>query len=500
VVAVAASSLILGPGALAHASPGEATVFPIPGPSGGPRDITLGDDGNLWFTNPQASTVVRITPSGVMTPFADPDEDVQAPHAITPGPNGTIWFTDELAGLMGRVTPAGDLITHFSVDFGTVEDIVQGSDGAMWFTRRSTDSIGRIEAGTVTVHTDPEGEVDAPNGIAAGLDGNVWFTSQENARLGHITPGGNIRTFEDPEGDLVSPGAITDGPDGALWFTDQGADLLGRVDLFGHVTTFAAPGLDDPAGITTGPDGSVWFANQGTDEVGRISPFTGTIELFPAGVDSPTGIVGGPDGAVWYTGQGDDTVGRLDVCSAPFVDVGATHPFRDDVCWMDAQGISTGYDDDTFRPSAVVSRQAMSAFLYRLAGADVVDPPTATFSDVSSDHPFFTEIEWMAQAEISTGYDDDTYRPSASVSRQAMAAFLERFADAHPEQVLEATFTDVSLDHPFSREVEWMAQAEISTGYDDDTFRPSAPVTRQAMSAFLHRLVAWIAVDRVPSQ
>jgi hypothetical protein len=29
-------------------------------------------------------------------------------------------------------------------------------------------------------------------------------------------------------------------------------------------------------------------------------------------------------------------------------------------------GISEGYEDGTFRPSAVVTRQAMSAFLYRL--------------------------------------------------------------------------------------------------------------------------------------
>ena len=32
-----------------------------------------------------------------------------------------------------------------------------------------------------------------------------------------------------------------------------------------------------------------------------------------------------------------------------------------------------------------------------------------------------------------------------------------------------------------------MADSGVSTGYADGTFRPAAPVTRQAMSAFMRR-------------
>lgn len=49
-----------------------------------------------------------------------------------------------------------------------------------------------------------------------------------------------------------------------------------------------------------------------------------------------------------------------------------------------------------------------------------------TFSDVSPSHPFSAEIEQFASAGISTGFPDGTYRPSQPVSRQAMAAFLAR--------------------------------------------------------------------------
>ena|SRR5665648_140343 len=41
--------------------------------------------------------------------------------------------------------------------------------------------------------------------------------------------------------------------------------------------------------------------------------------------------------------------------------------------------------------------------------------------------PFRLEIEWLASTGITTGWPDGTFHPSANVERQAMAAFLHRF-------------------------------------------------------------------------
>lgn len=51
----------------------------------------------------------------------------------------------------------------------------------------------------------------------------------------------------------------------------------------------------------------------------------------------------------------------------------------------------------------------------------------------------------------------------------------------------EGRFTDVSAGHPFSAEIERVAEAGVAAGFPDGTFRPSEPVTRQAMAAFLTR-------------
>jgi hypothetical protein len=48
------------------------------------------------------------------------------------------------------------------------------------------------------------------------------------------------------------------------------------------------------------------------------------------------------------------------------------------------------------------------------------------FTDVPPSYPFADEIDAIAQAGITTGFNDGTYRPGDPVSRGAMAAFMGR--------------------------------------------------------------------------
>jgi lysophospholipase L1-like esterase len=184
------------------------------------------------------------------------------------------------------------------------------------------------------------------------------------------------------------------------------------------------------------------------------------------------------------------------VCRPEFDDVSASNPFFLDVCWLVAEGITTGFQDGTYRPSSPVSRQAMAAFLYRLAGEPDVDPPASgpTFSDVGATHPFVAEIEWAAAEGIIGGFGDGTFKPANAVSRQAMAAFMYRMVDPvgfTPPGT--PSFLDVSAGHAFFTEIEWLRSTGITTGFDDGTFRPGSPVTRQSMAAFLHRLAPLVS-------
>jgi hypothetical protein len=76
------------------------------------------------------------------------------------------------------------------------------------------------------------------------------------------------------------------------------------------------------------------------------------------------------------------------------------------------------------RPKAIVAGLALTTALAAgtLAGAGVQQ----SFSDVGPNHPFRADIDRMVEAGVTTGYDDGTFRPGAPVSRQAMSAFLGR--------------------------------------------------------------------------
>jgi hypothetical protein len=63
------------------------------------------------------------------------------------------------------------------------------------------------------------------------------------------------------------------------------------------------------------------------------------------------------------------------VAATAFDDVPPSHPFHEDITWLAGTGITSGYPDGGYHPNDPVTRQAMAAFLRRLAGADPdVDP------------------------------------------------------------------------------------------------------------------------------
>jgi hypothetical protein len=84
------STLILGLAlvavSLGNTAQAKSRSFPISAPTSQPISITMGPDGNFWFTEQNSSRVARITPLGVITEcirqharrVRSPIEDLQA--------------------------------------------------------------------------------------------------------------------------------------------------------------------------------------------------------------------------------------------------------------------------------------------------------------------------------------------------------------------------------------------------------------------------------------
>jgi hypothetical protein len=236
--------------------------------------------------------------------------------------------------------------------------------------------------------------------------------------------------------------------------------------------------------VTATPGGAVVVVGPGTTEAEFFGLTNGIAYQFyvvalSAHGDSPPGI---------------SNVVRPTVCGAPrgpgpFIDVADTHVLCHEIEWMAGAQITSALPDGTFRPAATLTRQTMAAFLTRALAPPIIPVPfTPTFSDVPVSHPFYAEIEWLVAQSIASGFADGTFRPTLTVSRQAMAAFLYRAAGSPPVLLpLVPTFSDVPLNHPFATPIYWMVAEGITSGYGDGTFRPTRALTRAEASAFLFR-------------
>ena len=205
--------------------------------------------------------------------------------------------------------------------------------------------------------------------------------------------------------------------------------------------------------------------------------------------------------AQWSHTFSDEKAPYNPPAKSPFADVSTGQQFYKEMAWLADQKISTGWVEAngtrTYRPMQSINRDAMAAFLYRAAGSPAYTPPARSpFADVSTGQQFYKEMAWLADQKISTGWVEAngtrTYRPLQSISRDAMAAFLYRAAGS-PKYTPPAgsPFADVSTGQQFYKEMAWLADRGISTGWVEAngsrTYRPMQSISRDAMAAFLYR-------------
>jgi hypothetical protein len=386
---------------------------------------------------------------------------------------------------------SGDVTTDIDAELGrasTISGRVTGLDGR----------------GTGGVH------VFVYDGVGTEVDTFTNGTGGWSARV----PGGDYDVrFEAPyaeqwfDGSLTAAGAttVTVPPGGGLAGIDGMLDriLFGQTDFGGNATLVSAQcTTSDPAtfafevevfdtgdGTSAGTidfgDGSPVFAFSASGaSVSHTYTWGGGSSTGPAFPVTVT-TTGGPGHTDTYTitpGATPCSDGGLPT----FTDVPADHPFFGEIeCLVDL-GITTGFDDGTFRPSALITRQAVVAWLWRLAGEP--DPGALPqFSDVPEGHPFEDAIAWASIAGIANGFPDGTFRPGDEVTRQAVAAWVWRYA-GEPPPGGPPPFSDVAPDHPFAEPIAWVAEAGIAGGFSDGTFRPAQDITRQAVAAWICRL------------
>ena len=155
--------------------------------------------------------------------------------------------------------------------------------------------------------------------------------------------------------------------------------------------------------------------------------------------------------------------------------------------------ITAGTDATHFSPSAPCTRGQVVTFLWRAAGRPQPQSAGLSFSDVSNSgacQPYYTAILWAAENGITTGYEDGSFRPHNQVTRAEFVTFLWRYYGKPTPSNLDNPFVDVSPNSVFYRAILWAAEQGITLGYGNNDFQPNKICSRWQVVTFLHRAMS----------
>ena len=292
--------------ALAFTGPHFITEYTLP-LGAYPQYIVTGPDGALWFdtfpyfTNipPTDLGVGRITTAGKISFYLFEN----GTYDLTVGADGNIWFTNPYREpySVGRLTMQGDFTQFHVPSIGSPETITTGRGGSLWYTTFGAyrgvvrmDTSGRPAAIYHTPHT-------FAVALGTGPFGDMWFDELGNpSHVGYIDARGDIADHRVPPPSYI-PGHMVRGPDGRLWMCD--GNFIAAITADFRITFYQMPGSNGgSADITLGPDGNLWVTDFVNHAIVRVTT-RGTMTSFtiPSAGMAPAGITIGPDGNLWFT-------------------------------------------------------------------------------------------------------------------------------------------------------------------------------------------------------
>lgn len=187
--------------------------------------------------------------------------------------------------------------------------------------------------------------------------------------------------------------------------------------------------------------------------------------------------------------QGGDYVMLFDELSheTPFLDVKNTDWFQEDVRFVWRMGWMQGMENGDFAPNQTLTRAQLMQILYNQAGCPEV-AGQGDFSDVAETSWYFEAVQWGAQQGVTQGYEDGSFRPNEPISRQQLAVMLYRFHQGAEGGSLDG-FADASQVASWAEEaVEWAVSQGILGGMEGDILAPQGNATRAQSAAVLCRL------------
>ena len=190
--------------------------------------------------------------------------------------------------------------------------------------------------------------------------------------------------------------------------------------------------------------------------------------------------------AIGNTAPGDPVV-----WNNPFTDISSDYWYFDDIAWAHSNGIMSGTEGDRFDPQILVTRAMLVTVIYRLAGSPSYTN-SVEFSDVEKGIWYSDAVAWASENSIVKGIGSAKFAPNDNITREQISAILFRYANfTKASTFMRGDVSGFVDDRQISDyalvAVSWAVASKIITGRPGGVLEPRAPATRAEVAAMLHR-------------
>lgn len=152
----------------------------------------------------------------------------------------------------------------------------------------------------------------------------------------------------------------------------------------------------------------------------------------------------------------------------------------------ESKGLIKGYEDGTFKPDNSVSRAEFVTMMNNVLKNDAEG--TVSFTDVKETDWFYQAVAAAVNAGYCNGYEDGTFKPSATISRAEAAVMIANAMGLEQDAAGAEGFSD-EIPVWAVGSVGAVVKAGYMSGYPDGTFGAAKSITRAEAVSSLNRVL-----------
>lgn len=251
------------------------------------QSMDIDSTGRIWFTEKVGKKLAMYDPEKKeFATYSLPSSWGKMGFSnITMGPDGDIWFTvtrwvesAEEPHILGRFSPADGYFTKYAIPHNSIpEELIVDAKGTIWFFASNKNNLYRVDPKTFALKGYPIPTANGnPKSLAADQKGHIWFVESNANKIGEFNP--ELEVFHEHEvlTQFANLGKLSIDKHGRVWFVEVTANRIGvfspEQKRFDEVI-IPTPS-SSPVALVNDDNGNVWFLEYKGNKIGVFNPET----------------------------------------------------------------------------------------------------------------------------------------------------------------------------------------------------------------------------------